>query len=69
VRRMVGAAVACALGKSHLRDLQRDLEQPTAEAQLRWAALAAPASGLFLEHVQYQSDDEPGPLVAVSRVP
>ena len=34
-------------------DLRRDLGTPTPEATARWAALATPASGLFLERVHY----------------
>lgn len=60
VRRMVGAAVACAQGRAREADLRRDLEAPTPEANARWAALAAPASGLFLEHVQYPGAAAPG---------
>lgn len=62
VRRMVGAAVACAQGKAKLEDLRRDLKRPTPDANLRWGALAAPAAGLFLERVRYGGD---GPLTAI----
>jgi tRNA pseudouridine38-40 synthase len=68
VRRMVGAAVACAQGRARLADLRRDLERPTAEGTERWSALAAPASGLFLEHVQYPGEPGPGPLVPAAPV-
>ena len=53
VRRMVGASVRCALGKDPLDALARGLQQPSAEAALRWAEQAAPAAGLFLEAVRY----------------
>lgn len=62
VRRMVGAAVACAQGQARLEDLVRDLKRPSKEANLRWGALAAPAAGLFLERVRYGGD---GPLTAI----
>lgn len=64
VRRMVGAAVACAQGRAREADLRRDLEAPTPEANARWGALAAPASGLFLEHVQYPGAAVPGAATA-----
>ena len=69
VRRMVGAAVACGLGKEKLEYLLRDLEQPTEEATLRWAEKAAPAAGLFLERVRYANDPEAPPLRPILRVP
>jgi len=56
VRRMVGAAVQCALGRESLEQLQRDLDHPNPEANLYWAEKAAPASGLFLERVGYAGD-------------
>jgi tRNA pseudouridine38-40 synthase len=65
VRRMVGAAVACAQKKAALPDLQRDIAKPTPEANLRWGALAAPAAGLFLERVRYGGD---GPAEALRPV-
>lgn len=61
VRRMVGAAVACALGEEEPRRVLEDLRNPTDAANLYWAAKAAPASGLFLEAVLYSGDPEPGP--------
>ncbi len=64
VRRMVGAAVACAQGKARIEALRGDLARPTPEANLAWGALAAPAAGLFLEHVAYPGDPGPGPLRA-----
>lgn len=67
VRRMVGAAVACAQGRAREADLRRDLQAPTAEATARWAALAAPASGLFLEQVHYPG--APGPGAATPAIP
>lgn len=62
VRRMVGAAVACALGEEEPRRVLEDLRAPTEAANLFWGAKAAPASGLFLEKVRYPGDPEPGPL-------
>lgn len=61
VRRMVGAAVACALGEEEPRRVLEDLRNPTEAANLFWAAKAAPASGLFLEAVRYPGDPEPAP--------
>lgn len=61
VRRMVGAAVACALGDEEPRRVMEDLRNPTEAANLYWGAKAAPASGLFLESVRYPGDPEPGP--------
>lgn len=61
VRRMVGAAVACALGEEEPRRVLEDLRNPTEAANLFWAAKAAPASGLFLEAVRYPGDPDPGP--------
>lgn len=61
VRRMVGAAVACALGDEEPRRVIEDLRNPTEAANLYWGAKAAPASGLFLESVRYSGDPEPGP--------
>jgi tRNA pseudouridine38-40 synthase len=68
VRRMVGAAVACALGEERLASLRRDLGAPTPAATLRWSARASPASGLFLTHVQYAGEPGPAPLAAVTPV-
>ncbi len=62
VRRMVGAAVLCALGKEKVRRIAQDLERPTPEANLFWGASAAPAAGLFLESVRYPGDEPPGPV-------
>lgn len=61
VRRMVGAAVACALGEEEPRRVLEDLRNPTEAANHYWGAKAAPASGLFLERVRYGGDPEPGP--------
>ena len=58
VRRMVGAAVRCALGKEKPETVARDLHNPTPKATLHWAEHAAPASGLFLERVRYGGDPE-----------
>jgi tRNA pseudouridine38-40 synthase len=68
VRRMVGAAVLCGLGKEKLERLRRDLHQPTQEATLYWAEKAAPSAGLFLERVRYGGDPEATPLRPVLRV-
>lgn len=68
VRRMVGAAVACALGKEKLEHIRRDLERPSKEATLSWAEKAAPAAGLFLERVRYAGEPEAPPLQPVLRV-
>jgi|GEM_PF-75647 len=68
VRRMVGAAVLCGLGKEKLERIRRDLDHPTKEATLYWAEKAAPAAGLFLERVRYPGDPEIAPLLPVLRV-
>jgi tRNA pseudouridine38-40 synthase len=57
VRRIVGAAVQCAMGRESLERLRRDLECPSSEATLRWSEKAAPSSGLFLEQVGYSNDE------------
>jgi tRNA pseudouridine38-40 synthase len=69
VRRMVGAAVACALGEARPADILRDLESPSSEANLAWSAKAAPAAGLFLERVRYKGDGEIGPIRPMIEVP
>jgi len=69
VRRMVGAAVLCGLGKEKVEHLRRDLQHPSKEATLYWSEKAAPAAGLFLERVRYQGDSEAVPLLPVLRVP
>ena len=68
VRRMVGAAVHCALGKERPERVARDLAQPTEEANLFWGANAAPAAGLFLERVRYPGDPLESPLQAAISV-
>jgi len=68
VRRMVGASVLCAQGKEKVRRIVQDLEAPTAEANLFWAASAAPSAGLFLEKVHYPGDERPEPVRPVVRV-
>jgi tRNA pseudouridine38-40 synthase len=68
VRRMVGASVLCALGKEKVERIARDLAAPTPEANLFWGAAAAPAAGLFLEHVHYPGGVELAPLRAETRV-
>ena len=62
VRRMVGAAVHCALGKEQPERISQDLANPTTEANLVWGATAAPAAGLFLERVRYPGDPVEFPL-------
>ncbi len=69
VRRMVGAAVACAAGLEEPRRIQEDLRNPTEAANLYWGAKAAPSSGLFLESVRYPGDPEPGPPRATLLLP
>lgn len=68
VRRMVGAAVACALHKAKVEAVLHDLEIPSTEANLRWSQFAAASSGLFLEHVRYKGEPGPGILRPVTLV-
>ena len=56
VRRMVGVLVA--VGRREMRPA--DVARMLAEASGESAALAAPASGLFLERVYYPGDDRKG---------
>ena len=65
VRRMVGAAVSCALGDDDPASILVDLLKPTEAANLHWGKLAAPAAGLFLERVRYTGDLETGELKPV----
>ena len=69
VRRMVGAAVACATGDEEPRRVLEDLRNPTEAANLFWGAKAAPSSGLFLDTVRYAGDPEPGPPKPTLRIP
>jgi tRNA pseudouridine38-40 synthase len=69
VRRMVGAAVLCAMGREKTAHILRDLQQPTPEANLHWSGKAAPAAGLFLESVRYASDGPRLALRAIVQVP
>ncbi len=69
VRRMVGAAVLCSLGKERVESIARDLAHPTGAATLRWAENAAPAAGLFLERVRYGDDSAPVDLRPLILVP
>jgi tRNA pseudouridine38-40 synthase len=62
VRRMVGAAVHCALGKERPGRILLDLQNPSEEANLYWGATAAPSAGLFLERVRYPGDPIEDPL-------
>ena len=67
VRRMIGAAVLCGLGREKAGTLARDLKHPTPAATLHWAENAAPSAGLFLERVRYPGDPElPGPTAIIS---
>lgn len=68
VRRMVGAAVHCALGKERPGRILQDLQQPSAEANLYWGASAAPSAGLFLERVRYPGDPIEDPIRAAMPV-
>jgi tRNA pseudouridine38-40 synthase len=68
VRRMVGAAVACALGKEPPERVLQDLAHPSPEANRCWGALAAPAAGLFLERVRYPGDPVEFPIQAALSV-
>ena len=69
VRRMVGAAVACALGEEEPRRVLEDLRNPTDAANLYWGAKAAPGSGLILEAVRYPGDPDPGPPKPTITIP
>lgn len=62
VRRMVGAAVWCALGEEDPRRIALDLDRPTEPANLLWGAQAAPSAGLFLRHVRYSESETIPPL-------
>lgn len=64
VRRMVGAAVLCAMGKEKPERIVQDLAHPSVEANLFWGAAAAPSAGLFLERVRYPGDPVEFPLQA-----
>jgi tRNA pseudouridine38-40 synthase len=68
VRRMVGAAVSCALHKARVDAILHDLDKPSAEANLCWSKSAAASSGLFLEHVRYKGEPGPGTLRPVTQV-
>jgi tRNA pseudouridine38-40 synthase len=68
VRRMVGAAVLCGLGREKPDTIARNLANPSPHATLHWAEQAAPAAGLFLERVRYGNEPEdtgPKPLIIV----
>ncbi len=69
VRRMVGAAVLCGLGRENALHIQRDLLEPSPQANLHWAEKAAPAAGLFLERVRYPGDSDIGALRSLVLVP
>jgi tRNA pseudouridine38-40 synthase len=62
VRRMVGAAVACAWGEADPDRVKQDLAKPTRDAALFWSERAAPSSGLFLERVKYKGELAVGAL-------
>ena len=69
VRRMVGAAVWCGLGRERPARVARDLARPSEAATLFWSDKAAPSAGLFLEHVQYDGAPERPALAPLVRVP
>lgn len=68
VRRMVGAAVQCGLGREQPRKIVADLKRASEAANLHWGAKAAPSAGLFLEAVRYPGDAPLAPLRAVTLV-
>jgi tRNA pseudouridine38-40 synthase len=65
VRRMVGVLVEIGKGELDAADVDRFLSSDSGTP----AKLTAPASGLFLEHVAYESDQRRRPLVAAFPVP
>lgn len=69
VRRMVGAAVSCALGEADPSRVKKDLAQPTRDAALFWSERAAPSAGLFLERVKYKGEAPAGALTPFIQVP
>jgi tRNA U38,U39,U40 pseudouridine synthase TruA len=68
VRRMVGATIHCSVGNADILQIRKDLLRPSPDATLFWAERAAPASGLFLEYVQYPGDDRPCELRPILRI-
>ncbi len=64
VRRMVGVIAAVARGDLAPADATRLLED-NAVGKAAPAALAAPAAGLFLEHVRYKGEPPPPPIAPV----
>ena len=68
VRRVVGACVRCAQGLADMDRLIHDIRTPSREAGLEWGRYPAPPHGLFLEHVQYPGEADPGPLQPIVRV-
>ena len=62
VRRMVGAAVTCALGEADPEQVVVNLTNPTRDAALFWSERAAPSAGLFLERVRYKGEPAAGEL-------
>ena len=62
VRRLVGVLVAVGMGT--LPD--EPLAKLVKERHSDFAALTAPASGLFLEYVRYKGDPPPPPLRAIT---
>ncbi|HET6329646.1 MAG TPA: hypothetical protein VFF76_02570 [Holophagaceae bacterium] len=62
VRRMVGAAVTCALGEADPARVVKDLAKPSRDAALFWSERAAPSAGLFLERVRYKGEPAVGAL-------
>ena len=68
VRRMVGAAITCAMGDADPARIVDDLAKPTKEAALFWSERAAPSAGLFLERVKYKGEAAVGPLTPFIQV-
>ncbi len=66
VRRITGALVEVGLGKLSAEDFAAVLQARSLPQKLQSYSIAAhtaPASGLFLERVLYDEDEDPGPLV------
>jgi tRNA pseudouridine38-40 synthase len=68
VRRMVGAAAHCAMGKAGLEQIKRDIKTPKGDSALFWAERAAPAAGLFLESVSYPGGADQEELSPVLKI-
>jgi len=65
VRRIVGVLAAVGRAEIGAADAARFMDERSEVP----ATMTAPASGLFLEGVYYGTEDGPGPLAAVPRVP